>query len=88
MQVPMREFKAALSRYLARARAGEVVEVTSHRRPIARIVGVADTGNSQLKSMLASGAATWNGKKPRFATPLTLSSKGKPVSRLVLEERG
>ena len=36
-QVSVRELKTHLSEWLARAQAGEVVEVTSHRKPIARI---------------------------------------------------
>lgn len=88
MQVPVRELKAALSSYLARAQAGEVVEVTSHRRAIARIVGVPATENIGLMALLASGAVTWNGHKPEYALPLTLSAQGKSVSRMVLEDRG
>ena len=36
-QVSVRDLKTHLSEWLARAQAGEVVEVTSHRKPIARI---------------------------------------------------
>jgi prevent-host-death family protein len=88
MQVPVRELKAALSSYLARARAGEIVEVTSHRRAIARIVGVPATENAGLAILMASGEVSWNGHKLRFAKPLTLNAKGKSVSRMVLEDRG
>ena len=40
MPIAVRELKASLSRVLLRAQAGEVIEVTSHNRPIARIVGI------------------------------------------------
>ena len=40
MHVSIRELKAHLSQYLSRAQAGEAVEVTSHRKVVARIVGV------------------------------------------------
>ncbi len=88
MQVPVRELKAALSSYLAKARAGEVVEVTSHRRAIARIVGVPATENAGLAMLVASGAVSWNGQKPKFVKPLILNVKGRSVSRMVLEDRG
>jgi len=45
-KVSVRELKTHLSEWLARAQSGEVVEVTSHRKPIARITAVkpADSG--------------------------------------------
>ncbi len=39
-RVPIREFKARLSHYLAKARASGVIEVTSHRKVVARVTGV------------------------------------------------
>ncbi len=88
MRVAIRELKASLSRVLARAHAGEVIEVTSHNRPIARIVGIPDHRDEGLRGLLASGAATWAGDKPTFALPLTLAPGSTPVSRFVLEDRG
>jgi antitoxin (DNA-binding transcriptional repressor) of toxin-antitoxin stability system len=63
----IRELKAGLSRILAQAHAGEVIEVTSHDRLIARIVGIPDTGEAGLHGLVASGAAAWSGGKPAFA---------------------
>jgi len=88
MHVGIRELKAGLSRVLARARAGEVIEVTSHDRPIARIVGIPDAGEAGLRGLVASGAVAWAGGKPAFAPPLPLAPGGTPVSQLVLDERG
>jgi prevent-host-death family protein len=88
MHVGIRELKDWLTRVLARAGAGEVIEVTSHDRPIARVVGIPDTGEAGLRGLVASGAAAWAGGKPAFAPPLPLAPDGTPVSRLVLEERG
>jgi prevent-host-death family protein len=87
MQVSIRELKAHLSQYLKRAEAGQSREVTSHRKPVARIVGVAATSDTGLARLLASGAATWSGGKPGDAS-LRLSTKGAPVSEIVLEDRG
>ena len=88
MHVAIRELKASLSRVLARARAGEVIEVTSHDRPIARIVGIPDEAADGLRRLVASGAAAWAGGKPTFEAPLALRPAGTPVSQLVLEDRG
>ena len=88
MHVGIRELKAGLSRILARARAGEVIEVTSHDRPVARIVGIPDAGETGLRRLVARGAAAWAGGKPAFAPPLPLAPGGTPVSQLILDDRG
>jgi prevent-host-death family protein len=78
VHVAIRELKAGLSRVLARARAGEVIEVTSHNRPIARIVGIPDA-EAGLRRLVASGAAAWTGGKPAFAPPVPLAAGGSPT---------
>ena len=88
MQIPVRELKATLSRVLARARAGEVIEVTSHRKPIARIVGVPAKLDFGLRSLILSGAISWGGAKPSLPEPLELKPGGKLVSEIILEDRG
>jgi prevent-host-death family protein len=87
MQVSIRELKAHLSQYLSRARSGESLEITSHRKVVARIVGVPPPSESSLTRLLAGGAAAWGGGKPAGAS-LSLSAKGTPVSQMVLEDRG
>ena len=42
-RVSVRDLKTHLSEWLGRVQAGEVVEVTSHRKPIARITAVRQT---------------------------------------------
>jgi prevent-host-death family protein len=88
MHVAIRELKAGLARVLARARAGEVIEVTSHNRPIARIVGIPDEAEGGLRRLVAAGAAAWAGGKPDFEAPLVLGRTGTPLSQIVLEDRG
>lgn len=88
MQVAVRELKAGLSRLLARAQAGDVIEVTSHNTPIARIIGIPRDADEGLRAAVARGALSWNGGKPRLTPPVTLAAGGTPVSRMVLEDRG
>ncbi|HYN77877.1 MAG TPA: type II toxin-antitoxin system prevent-host-death family antitoxin [Lamprocystis sp. (in: g-proteobacteria)] len=89
MPIAIRELKASLSRVLLRAQAGEVIEVTSHNKPIARIVGIpAPTGDGGLRGLIAGGALSWKGGKPRLGPPLELLVGATPVSRIVLEDRG
>ena len=90
-QVSVRDLKTHLSEWLARAQAGEVVEVTSHRKPIARITAVksVDSGfTSPLQKAIDAGLISWNGQKPVFPPPIKLSGQGKLISEIVIEDRG
>lgn len=91
MRVAMHELKTGLSRYVAQARAGEVIEITSHDKPVARIVGMpaaAPGGPSGIERLVASGAAQWSGGKPKTFEPVRLQSHGKTLSEMVIEDRG
>ncbi len=90
-QVSVRDLKTHLSQWLGRVQAGEVVEVTSHRKPIARITAVkpADSGiTSPLQKAIDAGLISWNGQKPVFPPPVKLRGQGKLVSEIVMEDRG
>lgn len=87
MQVSIRELKAHLSRYLAQARQGTALEITSHRRIVARVTGVPESTTPVLGALIASGGAQWGGGKPQGAH-IVLSPGGTLVSRIVLEDRG
>ncbi|MGL5856997.1 MAG: type II toxin-antitoxin system Phd/YefM family antitoxin [Angustibacter sp.] len=56
MQVGVRDLKARLSEYLARAAQGESVEVVSHGRPVARLVP--PTRRDTIQDGLAAGWLT------------------------------
>jgi antitoxin (DNA-binding transcriptional repressor) of toxin-antitoxin stability system len=87
MQVSMHEFKSHLSRYVSQAQSGELIELTSHRKVVARIVGVPSIDSEGVSCLLVAGVATWQGGKPVGAA-FVLQEHGKPVSALVLEDRG
>jgi len=87
MQVSMHEFKSHLSRYVSQAQSGQLIELTSHRKVVARIVGVPSTDCVGVSCLLAAGVATWQGGKPVGAA-FRLQDHGKLVSKLVLEDRG
>jgi prevent-host-death family protein len=89
-QVSVRDLKTHLSEWLGRVQAGEVVEVTSHRKPIARITAVkpANSGiTSPLQKAIDAGLISWNGQKPVFPPPVKLRGQGKLVSEIVMEDR-
>jgi len=87
MQVSMQEFKSHLSRYVGQAQSGQLIELTSHRKVVARIVGVPPTDSAGVSRLLAAGGATWQGGKPVGAA-FRLQEHGKLVSALVMEDRG
>jgi prevent-host-death family protein len=90
-QVSVRDLKTHLSEWLARAQAGEVVEVTSHRKPIARITAVKQPvqgAPNPLQAAIDAGIVSWNGQKPVFPPPVKLRGEGKLISDIVIEDRG
>jgi prevent-host-death family protein len=88
MRIAIRELKSTLSRVLARAQAGELIEVTSHHKPIARITGIPQPSESGWRGLMAAGTLSWNGGKPNLAPPASLAQGELPISQIILEERG
>jgi prevent-host-death family protein len=88
MRVAIHELKAQLSRCVAQAKAGEVIVITSHNRPVARLTGVPAAAASGLQAMIASGTATWSGRKPVLSAPVRLTPSGTSLSDIVIEDRG
>ncbi len=92
MQVAVRELKAHLSEILARAQAGEDIEVRSRNKPIARIVGIPPVEQDLpegIRRLVAEGALTLgDGRKLGDFEPIPLASGGTPVGQIVIEDRG
>ena len=90
-QVSVRDLKTHLSEWLGRVQGGEVVEVTSHRKPIARLTAIKQPDSpapNPLQKAIDAGIIRWNGQKPVFPPPLKLRGEGKLVSEIVMEDRG
>lgn len=86
MQVSMQEFKSRLAQYVGQAQSGEVIELTSHRKVVARLIGIPPVAPEGIARLLASGRASWQGGKP-LGAELPLSSGGMLVSEMALEDR-
>lgn len=84
------QLKARLSHYLAKARAGQTIEVTAHRKPVARITGVPAQGvEGGLARLVAEGRLTpGDGQPLQLAPPVRLTPDAPSVSEIVLEDRG
>ena len=90
-QVSMRELKTHLSEWLSRVQAGEVVEVTSHRKPIAQITAVNPAepmSTNPLQKAIGAGLISWSGQKPNLPPPVKLNDGGPLMSDIVIEDRG
>jgi len=90
-QVSVRDLKTHLSAWLGRVQTGEVVEVTCHRKPIARITGVKtqdEAPTSPLQTALKTGLISWSGQKPTLPPPVTLRGEGQRLSEIVIDDRG
>jgi prevent-host-death family protein len=95
MKVSVRDFKANLSRYLKDARAGRDVVVTSHGRPVARLLAVPEetaeepAAEELLRRLkLIPGVQLGTGGKPLGSkTPMRIRPGQKTLAETVLEDR-
>ena len=94
MEVSIRELKNQLSRYLRRVAEGKEVVITSHKRPVARLVpplpvSVAEdtAGAIELLKTLPWVRMGKGGKLKGAKHPIKLKSGDKSASDMVLEDR-
>lgn len=86
MQVSIRELKTHLSHYVQQTRGGEAIDITSHRRIVARLQGISNSKNPGIQALLAQGA-TWSGRKPAGANVVVIHTEHN-MSDLILDMRG
>lgn len=86
--VGIRELRDGLSRHLEQVKSGEVLTITDHGRPIARIVpiGVTAVARRTLDELVAEGQVTLPSRTPTGPLPPPVRAKG-TVSDLVAEQR-
>lgn len=58
MLVSIHVFKSNLSKYVSQAQSGELIELTSHRKVVALIVGIPPTDIPGVSRLLAAGGGT------------------------------
>lgn len=87
ISVSVRDLRARLSHYLAQVRAGQAVEITSHRHVVARLCKAPDPQAAGIARLTEQGLAQWSGGKPSGAD-IELSPAGRSVSEMVLDDRG
>jgi len=82
--VGIRELKANLSRYVARASAGERIIVTDRGEQVAEIVPLSQE-IQVLNGLVKEGRVSWSGRRPVFKRGPT--HDGPSVSDAVAEQR-
>ena len=86
--VAVRHLKARLSEYLEQVSSGDIVEVTSRGKLIARIVPAgAESVQKDPMDLVKEGFANWNGKKVPSGKPRIRFKDGSLASDLVLKNR-
>jgi prevent-host-death family protein len=85
--VGVRELKAHLSEYLARARAGEIIIVTDRGEKVAQLTAPAPSDEDTVWAMVRAGEAEWSGKRLTHRTPVAKVRAGTSVSDLIIQER-
>lgn len=85
-KVAVHELKANLSRYLRLAQS-RPIEIMSHRKVVAKLVGVpAISVDPGLEPLLATGLAQWNGGKP-VGSHVRLTAATETLSDQLLRDR-
>ncbi len=88
MTVGVRDFKARLGYYLAMAKKGQIINVTSHGKSVARIFPPNITLEERVKALQQAGIIAWSGQKLPRRKPVIVNKSDKLVSDLVIEMRG
>ena len=85
--VGVRELKNNLSHYLRDVKRGRPITITERGQSVAILMPAENQSDAQLARELSrKGIGSWKGGKPKGASrPVTV--KGKPIFRIVLEER-
>ena len=87
MSVGIRELKSRLSEYLRRVRAGEMVIITDHGRPVGRIVPVVQPLEDRLEALAQAGLILWSGQKLAPMPPVVRARGERSVADLLVEDR-
>ena len=85
--VSISELKARLSKYLQGVKNGQTIVITSHGKPIGRIVPEGLPLEVRLNLLVKSGLIEWNGEKIRRRPAITVNPSDRLVSDIVVEQR-
>jgi prevent-host-death family protein len=84
ISVGVKELKAKLSSFVARAREGEEIVITDHGKDVALIMPLSRE-RRVVKSLMEKGKVKWAGGKPGGTAGIRI--RGKALSKTVTEDR-
>ena len=85
MEASIRELRARLSEFIRKVRAGEIVTISIHKRPVAKIVPLKK--ETELSDLLNEPGILWNGAKPAPMKRRETLPEGVLMSDWVAEDR-
>lgn len=85
--VGISELKSHLSKYLARARSGEVIIVTNRGNKVAQLSPVLETTEERLWAFVRAGHAEWSGQGPPKLNPVKGLKEGASASDIIIQDR-
>jgi prevent-host-death family protein len=86
-EVGIRELRQHASRYVAWVRDGHELIVTSHGKPAARLVPIADTAEDSVEAMIRSGELIGPEELgDPLDVPIVVPSSTAPTSQQILDE--
>ena len=87
IMVGVKDLKSRLSEYLRRVEEGNIIIITSHGKPVGRLLPVEKTLKEKLTNLINAGMGAWNGKKLQ-PIPFQAQNKGDiQVSDLLVDMR-
>ena len=86
-RVGIRELKARLSEYVRRVKAGRIVVIMEHGKPVARILPAQRPLEERIQAMVRAGLANWNGERLPATVPVAKVRGKRTVASLVVENR-
>jgi prevent-host-death family protein len=84
MDVGIRELRANLSRYVEEVRTGKEITVTTHGKPVARLIPV--QGERKIDRLIREGVVR-PARKPKGPLPEPIKVPGLSLSEIILEQR-
>ncbi|GIX46908.1 MAG: hypothetical protein KatS3mg131_1119 [Candidatus Tectimicrobiota bacterium] len=88
VRVNIREFKAHLSAYLRRVKAGEVVEIAERGKPIGRVIPADIPLQARMEMLARLGFLVLGRGKVKPRKPVARVRGKKTVAELLVENRG
>lgn len=87
MTIGVRDFKARMSYYLTQAKKGQIINVTSHGKSVARIFPPTITLEQRVRALQEAGIIAWSGQKPPHRKPVAINRGKKLASDIVADMR-